>query len=112
MRIVRRAATSPRDSTPGASFTMGTRQPKRRRRAAPDAVGGGGGAPPLVWVIRAPRARPAFLHFPFPRPRRECSPRRDLRGVDEGARPPADPELVAAAGGRLVHTAPDTTIGE
>jgi peroxiredoxin len=66
---------------------------------------------PLVSVILTTRDRPGFLRFALTCYERQTYPNRELIVVDDGDRSPADPQLVAAAGGRLVRATPGTPIG-
>jgi glycosyltransferase involved in cell wall biosynthesis len=66
---------------------------------------------PLVSVVLTTRDRPRFLPIALECYRRQTYVNRELIVVDDGAEFPADPDLVDAAGGRLVAMEPESMLG-
>jgi glycosyltransferase involved in cell wall biosynthesis len=67
--------------------------------------------PPLISVVLTTRDRPRFLPIALECYRRQTYRNRELIVVDDGAEFPADPELVDAAGGRLIRMEPASMLG-
>jgi glycosyltransferase involved in cell wall biosynthesis len=66
---------------------------------------------PQVSVILATRDRPRFLRLALACYRHQTYPRRELIVIDDGDAFPADPDGVAAGGGRLIRVEPGTPLG-
>src|SRR4051794_32824536 len=69
-----------------------------------------GASDPLVSVILTTRDRPGLLQEAFACYRNKTYPNRELIVVDDCDRFPTDPELIEAAGGRLIRAAPGTML--
>jgi glycosyltransferase involved in cell wall biosynthesis len=66
---------------------------------------------PLVSVVLTTRDRPRFLPIALKCYQHQTYANRELIVVDDGAEFPADPELVAAVGGRLIRMEPESMLG-
>lgn len=66
---------------------------------------------PLVSVILTTRDRPRFLPLALACYQHQTYQPRELIVVDDGEAFPADTEVVASVGGRLIHVDPGTSIG-
>src|SRR5579875_774722 len=104
---------APSSRTSGSTFTKAPiTSPARSASAArPSRVNRQTDGRPLVSVILTTRDRPRFLDIALACYAHQTYPDRELIVVDDGQEFPADPDRVAAAGGKLVRVPPGTPLG-